>query len=43
MTNPPSGTVNFHFTDIESSTRLAQASPEIWEIPQDVGLRVQIT
>ncbi|MBV6395203.1 MAG: hypothetical protein HFACDABA_00774 [Anaerolineales bacterium] len=31
MTNPPSGVVTFLFTDIEGSTRLAQAHPDRWE------------
>jgi predicted ATPase/class 3 adenylate cyclase len=31
MVNPPSGTVTFLFTDIEGSTKLAQAYPEQWE------------
>ena len=31
MTNPPTGTVTFLFTDIEGSTKLAQAHPAEWE------------
>src|SRR5438477_8894082 len=31
MSLPPSGTVTFLFTDIEGSTRLAQAHPADWE------------
>ena len=31
MGNLPSGTVTFLFTDIEGSTKLARAHPEIWE------------
>src|SRR5215211_179629 len=31
MTNVPSGTVTFLFTDIEGSTRLAQEDPNQWE------------
>jgi len=31
MTNLPSGTVTFLFTDIEGSTKLARAHPEAWE------------
>ena len=31
MANPPTGTVTFLFTDIEGSTRLAQAHPAAWE------------
>jgi len=31
MPNPPSGTVTFLFTDIEGSTKLAQAHPAAWE------------
>ena len=31
MTNQPSGTVTFLFTDIEGSTKLAQHHPEKWE------------
>ncbi|MBI5876120.1 MAG: hypothetical protein HZB53_00595 [Chloroflexi bacterium] len=31
MTTPPTGTVTFLFTDIEGSTRLAQAHPTEWE------------
>jgi predicted ATPase/class 3 adenylate cyclase/DNA-binding CsgD family transcriptional regulator len=31
MSTPPSGTVTFLFTDVENSTRLAQAQPEAWE------------
>jgi predicted ATPase/class 3 adenylate cyclase len=31
MTNLPSGTVTFLFTDIEGSTRLAREHPETWE------------
>lgn len=32
MTNHPSGTVSFLFTDIEGSTKLAQEHPDTWEI-----------
>lgn len=31
MTNPPSGTVTFLFTDIEGSTRFARERPAVWE------------
>lgn len=31
MTNQPSGTVTFLFTDIEGSTRIAQAHPDRWD------------
>ena len=31
MTQPPSGTVTFLFTDIEGSTEIAQAHPAAWE------------
>jgi predicted ATPase/class 3 adenylate cyclase len=31
MSNPPSGTVTFLFTDIEGSTKIAQKYPEQWE------------
>src|SRR5262245_27904732 len=31
MPKPPSGTVTFLFTDIEGSTKLAQAHPTEWE------------
>ncbi len=31
MTNPPTGTVTFLFTDIEGSTKLAREHPETWE------------
>ena len=31
MTNQPSGTVTFLFTDIEGSTKLAQQHPDKWE------------
>ncbi len=31
MNNLPSGTVTFLFTDIEGSTKLAQAHPDTWE------------
>jgi predicted ATPase/class 3 adenylate cyclase len=31
MTQQPTGTVTFLFTDIEGSTKLAQAYPDIWE------------
>ena len=31
MSNPPSGTVTFLFTDIEGSTKLAQQHPDEWE------------
>jgi predicted ATPase/class 3 adenylate cyclase len=31
MTNPPSGTVTFLFTDIEGSTKLAREQPDAWE------------
>ena len=31
MSNPPSGTVTFLFTDIEGSTKLAQQYPNHWE------------
>ena len=30
MTNLPSGTVTFLFTDIEGSTKLAQENPDKW-------------
>jgi predicted ATPase/class 3 adenylate cyclase len=36
MTNPPSGTVTFLFTDIEGSTNLARTHSETWE---DLRLR----
>jgi len=32
VTNLPSGTVTFLFTDIEGSTKLAQNHPDKWEI-----------
>jgi predicted ATPase/class 3 adenylate cyclase len=32
MTEYPSGTVTFLFTDIEGSTKLAQAYPDLWEM-----------
>jgi class 3 adenylate cyclase len=32
MSNLPTGTVSFLFTDIEGSTRLAQENPEKWEV-----------
>jgi len=42
MSNLPSGTVTFLFTDIEGSTKLAQGHPETWEaglkISQDEAL-----
>jgi class 3 adenylate cyclase len=31
MTDLPSGTVTFLFTDIEGSTRLAREHPDTWE------------
>src|SRR5947208_8804043 len=31
MSNPPTGTVTFLFTDIEGSTPLAQSHPAAWE------------
>ena len=31
MTNLPSGTVTFLFTDIEGSTKLAREHPNTWE------------
>ncbi len=31
MSNPPSGTVTFLFTDIEGSTKIAQKYPDQWE------------
>jgi len=31
MTNLPSGTVTFLFTDIQSSTKLAREHPDTWE------------
>jgi class 3 adenylate cyclase len=31
MSSPPTGTVTFLFTDIEGSTKLAQAHPVEWE------------
>ncbi len=31
MPSLPTGTVTFLFTDIEGSTKLAQAHPETWE------------
>src|SRR5438067_13555265 len=31
MSSPPTGTVTFLFTDIEGSTKLAQAHPGAWE------------
>ena len=34
MPKPPSGTVTFLFTDIEGSTRLAQAHPTVWPMLQ---------
>src|SRR5438270_3095613 len=34
MSSPPSGTVTFLFTDIEGSTRLAQAFPAEWPATQ---------
>jgi len=34
MSSPPTGTVTFLFTDIEGSTRLAQAQPAAWPAAQ---------
>src|SRR5438270_10980520 len=45
MSSPPSGTVTFLFTDIEGSTRLAQAFPAEWPAAQarhDQGTRAGV-
>src|SRR6266498_1928279 len=42
MTNLPSGTVTFLFSDIEGSTKLAQEHPAQWEDLREAPIRIRI-